>query len=130
MNRKAFTLTELIGTIVILGVVLMIAVPSYNSYIEKSKERKCDADRRAILDAAETFVNDCIYNNVCSTTENLSDYVDSNNLKVSDLTSNNNFLDSSKYSKYNDIEIEVRSNGNEGYEFEIANENDFMSNCK
>lgn len=130
MNRKAFTLTELIGTIVILGVVLMIAVPSYNSYIEKSKERKCDADRRAILDAAETFVNDCIYNNVCSTTENLSDYVGSNNLKVSDLTSNNNFLDSSKYSKYDDIKINVSSDGNEGYQFEIANENDFMSNCK
>ena len=63
MNKKGFTLVELVATIVILGVILTIAVPSYNSYIEKSKESKCNADKRAILDAAKTYVTQSIYKN-------------------------------------------------------------------
>lgn len=66
MNKRAFTLVELVATIVILGIILMIAVPSYTRYIEKSKESKCKADERAILDAAESFVSDCSFNNKCS----------------------------------------------------------------
>lgn len=75
MNKKGFTLVELVATIVILGVILTIAVPSYNSYIEKSKERKCQADERAILDATEAFVGDCTLKNMCATGENLTKYV-------------------------------------------------------
>lgn len=37
MNKKGFTLVELLGVIVILGIVLTIAIPAVSNYIDKSK---------------------------------------------------------------------------------------------
>lgn len=37
MNKKGFTLVEVLGVIAILGIVLMIAIPSASNYIDKSK---------------------------------------------------------------------------------------------
>ena len=37
MNKKGFTLVELLGTIVILGIALGIAIPAVSRYIDKSK---------------------------------------------------------------------------------------------
>ncbi len=38
LNQKGFTLIELLAVIIILGVLLLIAVPSMNNVIEKSKK--------------------------------------------------------------------------------------------
>lgn len=37
MNKKGFTLVELLGVIVILGIVLTIAIPAVSNYIDKTK---------------------------------------------------------------------------------------------
>ena len=37
MGKKGFTLVELLGVIVILGIVLTIAIPAVSNYIDKSK---------------------------------------------------------------------------------------------
>ena len=37
-NKKAFTLIELLAVLVILGVILLIAVPEVNKYIETSRK--------------------------------------------------------------------------------------------
>lgn len=133
MNKKGFTLVELIATIIILGVISMIAVPSYNRYIEKTKQSKCDADERAILDAAEAFVGDCIVKNKCATGSQLSAYLDATPvLKVEYLT-NKSFL-SSDYSKYNAVKIKITSTVIDGitdYSFQLHNKpTDFDTKCK
>jgi len=51
MNKKAFTTTELLAVVVILGVLLMIAVPSYSSYVNKTKEEVYKAYEKAMEDA-------------------------------------------------------------------------------
>jgi len=66
MNKKAFTTTELLAVVVILGVLLMIAVPSYSSYVNKTKEEVYKAYEKAMEDAAKTYVTECIYKNRCA----------------------------------------------------------------
>lgn len=39
MNKKGFTLTELLAVIIILGVISMVAVPSFMRYINGSSDR-------------------------------------------------------------------------------------------
>ena len=38
MNKKGFTLVELLAVIVILSIILVIAVPSVNRYIKQPNE--------------------------------------------------------------------------------------------
>ena len=108
-NKKGFTLVELIAVITILGVICMIAIPSYNNYIKKAKDKKCEADRLAIIDATKTFINDCISKNKCATNEKISYYVvENNNLKVSDLIGSS-YLNYD-YVEYKDKLIEIEKN--------------------
>ena len=62
MNKKGFTLVEMIAVIVLLGVLLMIAVPTYNTFIKKARDTKKDADASVIEDATKSLINDCIVN--------------------------------------------------------------------
>ena len=103
-NKKGFTLVELIAVITILGVICMIAIPSYNNYIKKAKDKKCEADRLAIIDATKTFINDCISKNNCATDKKIRYYVGTN-LKVSTLI-DKSYLNSD-YAKYNMKSIKI-----------------------
>lgn len=108
-NKKGFTLVELIAVITILGVICMIAIPSYNNYIKKAKDKKCEADELAIIDATKTFINDCISKNKCATDKNISYYVvENNNLKVSDLIGSS-YLNYD-YVEYKDKLIKIEKN--------------------
>ena len=40
LNKKGFTLVELLVVIVILGVIMSIAIPSITSSIERSKDKQ------------------------------------------------------------------------------------------
>lgn len=57
MNKKAFTLIELIMVIVILGVIAMIAVPTVNSIIKDSKKKAYDEQIALITDTAKTYMS-------------------------------------------------------------------------
>ena len=37
-EKKGFTLTELLAVIVLIGVILAIAVPSYQSYVTRTRK--------------------------------------------------------------------------------------------
>ena len=45
-NRKGFTLVEVIAVVVILGVILMIAVPSITGLSNRSKEKQITEDAK------------------------------------------------------------------------------------
>lgn len=115
MNKKGFTLTEMIATMVILGIILLIAVPSYNNYIDKAKERKCEADKEAIFDAANTYIIQEGYN----------EYINVSALNLP-----------SEYSHYPvDLRVWVKvtkdaTTGISKYTFEFENDAVFNAECK
>lgn len=57
MNRKGFTLVELLVVLVILAVIMSIAIPSVTSSIERSKQKQHDSKIELLESAAEIYVD-------------------------------------------------------------------------
>ena len=55
--KKGFTLVELLGVIVILGLIAMIAIPTINSAINSSREKAYDEQINTIVDTARTYMS-------------------------------------------------------------------------
>ena len=58
MNKKGFTLVELMAVIAILGIILLIAVPSYLGVSKKIKADMWDNKMKMIETAVEMWVQD------------------------------------------------------------------------
>ena len=54
LNRKGFTLVELLGVVVILSIVVGVSIPIANNIISKSRYRALGS----IVDEAEDFISD------------------------------------------------------------------------
>ena len=52
MNKKGFTLVELLGTIILLSVIALIALPSVISLLTTSQEEINNSYRSAAISAA------------------------------------------------------------------------------
>lgn len=55
MKNKAFTLIELLAVIVILGVILLVAIPSVMNYIERSKRSAFKDSAYGLIDATQMY---------------------------------------------------------------------------
>lgn len=55
LNRKGFTLIELMAVIAILVIIMGIALPNITSSIERSKQKQKDAKIELITSAAELY---------------------------------------------------------------------------
>jgi len=54
-NRKGFTLVELMVVVVIIGILVAVAVPVYNSTTNNAKIRACQANLRTINGAIQQY---------------------------------------------------------------------------
>lgn len=62
-DKKGFTLTELLAVIVLIGVILAIAVPSYQSYVTRTRKEVLESYQANIIDAANQYAAECIVKN-------------------------------------------------------------------
>ena len=80
-KKRAFTLIELLAVIIILGILMIIAIPSVTNYISNSRKNSYIATAKAIIDGARAKVNEGKLNlydsnttyyipNTCINTEN------------------------------------------------------------
>ena len=58
MNKKGFTLTELLGVIVILAIIAIIAFPSVLGLLNSSLNETDEAMQNFAITAARNYVND------------------------------------------------------------------------
>ena len=58
MNKKAFTLVELLGTIILLSIIALIALPSVLSLLTSSQKEINESYKSAVINAARNYVND------------------------------------------------------------------------
>lgn len=56
-NNKGFTLVELLAVLVVLITILLIAIPSITSSVERNKNKMLEKKYDIIEAAAETYVN-------------------------------------------------------------------------
>ena len=62
INKKGFTLIEMVVTIMLLAIIVLIAFPSINGILDKNKQNNCDSLKRSITEAVKLYVSDNRYN--------------------------------------------------------------------
>ena len=85
LNKKGFTLVELIATIVVLSLVVSISAYAITNIINSAKEKNYDLLIKNIKDASETYYQECKYSNntgiTCNDTVTLQELVNYGYLK-------------------------------------------------
>ena len=58
MNKKGFTLIEMLGVILIIGVIATIITITIDSSIKNSRVSACQTQEKNIIEAAKTYLTD------------------------------------------------------------------------
>ncbi len=59
MNKKAFTLIELLSVIVLLSILVTFAFFTYTKYLKSSRRRILEVDIKSMESAARNAINEC-----------------------------------------------------------------------
>lgn len=101
MDRRGFTLVEVLAVLVILTIILSIAIPSISASLERSKGKQVTASNELVLRAAELYVND-YKSNIVNNMDSDECYINVSDLSDGDyITSSNNDLYNIEYVIYN-----------------------------
>lgn len=71
MNKKGFSLVELIITVAILGLIMIIAIPNIQEALGNSKQELIKINKEQIEDTAKILVDEVIYCDMSDTTKNI-----------------------------------------------------------
>ena len=69
MNKKGFTLVEILAVLVILSLLLILTVPSIMDALNKGKNKINEINKKQIEDATKIIVDEVIYCNMTEITK-------------------------------------------------------------
>lgn len=124
-NKKGFTLVELLAVIVILGVLLMIAVPAVQNVIKKTKNNATQKQAELFIDAAKkmAIIDEPTNDKVIYKLSDLDSSVDTNRFTGMVVASKEN--GSYKYYIYLNDSVNKKTIGNNNDSiFEFASEDE------
>lgn len=58
MNKKAFTLIEILVTVIIMGIFASIVIPNYQNFVEKQKAKACESNLKVLQEALDIYAID------------------------------------------------------------------------
>ncbi len=122
MNNKGMSLIELIGVIIVIGVIATIAVPGVSKFINKGSLTTYLTYEKSMEDAATNAVLDCIGNN--SPKCEVQAKGENRDIKLSTLIEDG-FLDPMKDEKIEKCDsdksfVRVEYRGNLNYKFDVC----------
>ena len=121
-NKKGFTLVELLAVIIILGVLLMIAVPAVQNVIKKTKNNATQKQAELFIDAAKkmAIIDEATSDMLIYKLSDLDSDVDKNRFTgmVVALKENGSY----KYYIYLNDSVNKKTIGNNNGIFEFASE--------
>ena len=122
MNNKGISLIEMIGIIIVIGVIATIALPSVSNFISKGSLTTYLTYEKSMEDAATNAVLDCIGNNSPKCDVQLKGEIQ--DIKLSTLI-DEGFLDPMKDEKIEKCDSEksfvrVENRGNLNYKFKVC----------
>lgn len=59
-NNRGFTLVEMLAVVVILAVLISIAIPSYNSYINHTRSKAYETAEETMIKSINTIMLECV----------------------------------------------------------------------
>lgn len=100
MNKKGFTIIELLGVIVVMGIILTMATLSVSKILNQSREARARIEENNLRDSAISYVKgEKIILERCTPGYEVNNVADVGEcrmtIKVSDLTNKNYFEDKS-----------------------------------
>ena len=116
MNKKAFTLIELLGSIVILGLIALVAFPAILNFLSSSQNNIDEAKKSVIIGAAKEYVNDNI--NSYKKESTLNKNIQTSTLISEGYITNKDIIDNSNF---NNTCTNVKVNSDKKYIFEFKN---------
>lgn len=128
-NKKGFTLVELLAVIVILGVLLMIAVPAVQNVIKKTKNNATQKQAELFIDAAKkmAIIDEATNDKVIYKLSDLDSSVDTNRFTGMVVASKEN--GSYKYYIYLNDSVNKKTIGNNNNDiFKFASEDEINEN--
>lgn len=120
MNKKGFTLAEVIGVIVLLSIVALITIPFVESYIKKSKESSYNTTIKEIVKAARDW-NSKYGHTVTWTNDKKLYKLSLNDLKKSEFLEDEDIIDPTNNQIMNGC-IFIRINDKNAYTYEYVAE--------
>jgi len=105
MNKRGFTLVELLGVITILSIIMLIAIPNITSVLDKNKKESYIADAKKLITQAEYEIRN---GNIEKPT---SDQIFKVTLAYLGTTDVSKDPDGNKYDTTNSYVVVVRKNG-------------------
>lgn len=128
LNEKGFTLIELLAVIVILGVIMLIAIPSVQTIISNSRKNTYVSSAQTLITGARNLV--------LATSTGMPDTADGKwkEVTISTLTPGNSDITTTKYSKayaiqVQNIEVERGSNTKSAYGQALKPEYSYVVAC-